>query len=284
MQNIFDYNNYREFLKDHYEEQKSKKTGFTYARFSKEAGIASPNYYKLVMDGQKNLTPANIIRFTLALKLQDQQRDYFEALVHWNQADSTVEGDYYVEKIKRLRETESGGLSRRLLQEYEFEFLSSWAYHAIMLLPRLRSFRESPRWISKQLYGMVSESEAAAILLRLEALGLIHRDKSGRLRQTHKRVRTLPELKRESVQAFYAGLLQRASKAFSVESPENREFGAYMVGLSKKQLPEMKKKVRAFLNDLNEWAMQNEDPEQIYALVFSGFPLSASSEEKICWS
>ena len=279
MQSIFDYSNYREFLKDHYEDQKSKKTGFTYARFSVKAGLGSPNYYKLVMDGQKKLTAVNLVKFSIALKLEDQQRDFFEALVHLNQANSKFECDYYAEKLKRIRELKSGLLSKRVLEEYEFESISSWTYHAVMLLTNLRSFRESPRWISKKLYGLVSESEVAAILSRLEAIGLLKRDSSGKISQTHKRINTRPDLKRQSIQTFYQGLLGRAAKAMMIETPENREFGAYMVGISPTQMPELKKRVREFMSDLNEWALQNNDPQQIYALVFSGFPLSKLREE-----
>lgn len=282
--NIFDYNNFREFLKDYYDDQKLHRTGFTYARFSERAGIQSPNYYKLVMDGQKKLTPSNLVKFSLALKLEDGEKDFFEALVQFNQAATQTEREYFFDRLKRLREQKSGVLSKRIVEEYEFESISSWTYHAVMLLTGLKSFRESPRWISKKLFGLISESEVVAILARLEAIGLLVRDKKGRLGQSHKRIKTRPELKRQSAQIFYEGLLGRAARSLSIDGGEAREFGAYMVGLSPRQVPELKKKVREFMNDLNEWALENDDPEQIYAMVFGGFPLSCLSEDRKWWS
>lgn len=284
MQSVFDYNNFREFLKDYYQEQKENKTGFTYARFAKLASLGSPNYYKLVMDGKKSLTPVNIVRFSLALGLQEQEQDFFEALVQCNQAKSKTEREYFFEKLKRLREQKEGALSKRVLEEYEFEAVSSWVYHAVMLLTNLKDFRESPRWISKKLYGLVSESEVASILTRLEKIGLLRRDSNGRLYQSDKRVKTKPDLKREASKIFYECILSRAFKSVAMDPIEEREFGAYMVGLSPNQLPELKKKVREFMNDLNEWGMQNQDPTRIYALVFSGFPLSIRGEEKQWWN
>jgi len=284
MTSIFEYNDYREFLKDHYEDHKTRKTGFTYARFSTSAGIQSPNYYKLVMDGQKNLTAINLVKFSLALKLEDQEKDYFEALVHFNQASTSTEREYFFDRLKRLREQRRGGVSKKVLEEYEFEAISSWTFHAVMLLTNLKSFRESPRWISKKLFGLVSESEVAGILARLEAVGLLKRDASGRLRQSHKRIKTRPELQRRSAVIFYEGLLARAAQALKVDTSEGREFGAYMVGVSPEQLPELKRKVREFMSDLNEWALEKEDPAQVYAFVFSGFPLSVLTEEKQWWN
>ena len=284
MQSVFDYSCYREFLKDHYEEQKAKKTGFTYARFSAQAGIRSPNYYKLVMDGNKALTASNLIKFSVALKLEGEEKDFFEALVQFNQANAKPERDYFFEKLRRLREQQKGSVSRRVLEEYEFESVSSWIHHAIMLLTNLDTFRESPRWISRKLYGLVSEAEVVSTLARLEAVGLLVRDESGRLRQSQKRIKTKPELKRQSAQVFYEGLLGRAIKALATDTPESREFGAYMVGLSAKQLPELRRKVREFMHDLNEWALENSEPEQIYAFVFGGFPLSVAGEERRWWN
>jgi uncharacterized protein (TIGR02147 family) len=284
MNSIFDYNNYREFLRDFYGEQKTKKTGFTYAQFSSNAGIQSPNYYKLVMDGQKNLTAKTLVRFSIALNFEDSEKDFFEALVQFNQASSGTEKEYFSDRITRLRTQKKGAVSKRVIEEYEFESISSWTHHAVLLLTNLKSFRESPRWISKKLFGLVSESEVVAILARLEILGLLKRDKDGRLLQSHKRIRTRPELKRQSAQIFYEGILARAAKAFHLEDADAREFNAYMVGLSPKQVPELKKKVREFMSELNEWALENSEPEQIYSFVFSGFPLSSLSEDKRWWS
>lgn len=284
MQNIFDYNDFREFLKDYYEEQKAKKTGFTYARFSQSAKIRSPNYYKLVMDGQKNLTAGNLVKFSLALKFEDQEKDFFEALVQFNQSTNKTEREYFFDRLKRLRESRNGCLTRKMLEEYEFESISSWTYHAVMLLTHLETFRESPRWISSKLYGLVSESEVVAILARLEAIGLLKRDANGRLRQSHKRIKTRPDLQRQSAAIFYEGLLARASQGLKIGLPNEREYGAYMVGISPEQLPELRRKVREFMSDLNEWALENEDPTQIYAFVFSGFPLSSEGEEKKWWN
>jgi uncharacterized protein (TIGR02147 family) len=64
MLSVYSYNNYREYLKDFYVKKKQDKVGFTYVRFSANASLGSPNYFKLVADGEKNLTSANIIKFT----------------------------------------------------------------------------------------------------------------------------------------------------------------------------------------------------------------------------
>ncbi len=275
MPEIFEYLQYREYLKDFYQDQKTKKTGFTYARFSEKAGLGSPNYFKLVMDGEKNLTAANIVRFCRGLGLDHFERDYFEALVQFNQADDVEVRKHYQERLGRLKSRNGAGApSRRTLEEFEFEVLSSWTHHAVMVLTHVKGFRESPIWIKEKLFGLVSEEEVAHILESLQALGLLVRDKNGKLVQSHRQVNTRLELRRQAGRIFYEGLFARAGQTFRLDDPSDRELGAYVVGVSKKQLPELRKRVREFLASLNEWALSNPHPEQVYALMFGGFPLT----------
>ncbi len=48
---IYEYDNYRAFLKDMYDYQKAKTTYFSFRYFARKAGYASPNFLKLVIDG-----------------------------------------------------------------------------------------------------------------------------------------------------------------------------------------------------------------------------------------
>jgi uncharacterized protein (TIGR02147 family) len=54
--NIYNFSDYRDFLKDRYRQLKEADSLFSFRYFSKEAGFGSPNYLKLVMDGKRNLS------------------------------------------------------------------------------------------------------------------------------------------------------------------------------------------------------------------------------------
>ena len=69
---VFDYLNYRAFLRDYYVERK-RKGKVSFRSFSQRAGLKSPNYLKLVMDGERNLgadTPLHFSRFAPLYKLE----------------------------------------------------------------------------------------------------------------------------------------------------------------------------------------------------------------------
>src|SRR5689334_2694110 len=81
---VFRYLDYRRYLADYYRAKKSK--GFSYRAFSRAAGLGAPNYLKLVIAGQRNLTAAMAERFAAACGLSGEAGDYFTQLVEFNQA------------------------------------------------------------------------------------------------------------------------------------------------------------------------------------------------------
>lgn len=100
---LFKYTEYRSYLKDFYLFQKKANTAYTYEKFSQKAQVRSPNFLKLVIDGKKNLTPKTLLQFANALKLDEIERNYFEALVFENQAESLLEKRYYGKRLKSLK-------------------------------------------------------------------------------------------------------------------------------------------------------------------------------------
>lgn len=279
MPSITDYQQYREFLREYYLDQKRRKTGLTYATFSRRAGIKSPNFLKLVIEGEKNLTSENALRFARALALKSEEADYFEALVSLNQSSDPLQREFYGERVERIRKRLGrSGEARRLLEEAEFEVISDWKYHALMVMTGIPGFEERPAWIRERLYGLVTEAEIVDMLAKLERLKLIGRDGHGRLRQTHRQVTTGGDIKKALSRAFYEGLFARASLSLKLIEPEEREFQALVVTLSQRRLPELKKRVREFIEKLHEWALEDPKPTQTYALQFAAFPLTSAEK------
>ena len=96
---VFEYLDYRIFLKDMYAYRKKRDQYFSYRQFSGKAGFASPNFLKLVIDGQRNLSPASILKIAKGFNLKGTQRDFFENLVLMNQAQEHEQRNYYYQKM-----------------------------------------------------------------------------------------------------------------------------------------------------------------------------------------
>jgi uncharacterized protein (TIGR02147 family) len=124
---VFDYLDYRAFLRDFYTEGKTRRS-LSFRAFSRRAGLKSTNYLKLVMDGDRNLAPNMAERFAAACGLEDEEKSYFVELVRFNQAQTSTHRN---EAYTRL----SG--FRRYQKAHKLD-LAHAAYHASWYIPAIR--------------------------------------------------------------------------------------------------------------------------------------------------
>src|SRR5690242_8118531 len=105
---VFEYLDHRAYLRDYYLEQKARGRGFSYRVFSRRAGLRSPNYLKLVIDGERNLTREMAVRFASACGLSDEEGEFFVDLVEFNLAGNATEraaGYAKLTGFRRYRQT-----------------------------------------------------------------------------------------------------------------------------------------------------------------------------------
>lgn len=57
---IYEYLEYRIFLADAYQAGKENVSAFSYRYLARKAGFSSPNFIKLVMDGERNLSMESV--------------------------------------------------------------------------------------------------------------------------------------------------------------------------------------------------------------------------------
>ena len=64
MKPITEYQNYREYMRDFYEERK-RSSLFSWREFSKLAGFASPNFMQLVCEGKSRLSKTGVEKWPM---------------------------------------------------------------------------------------------------------------------------------------------------------------------------------------------------------------------------
>jgi uncharacterized protein (TIGR02147 family) len=267
---VFRYLDYRVFLADFY--RAKKRRGFSYRAFSRDAGLGAPNYLKLVIAGQRNLTPAMAARFAAACSLQGEGAEYFERLVEFNQAKP---GDERNVQYQRL------GVFRRYRQAQKLE-LAHAAYHSTWYLPALRelcaspAFREDPEWLASVLRPAIKATEAKQALELLLELGLIERNAAGRLQQTNAVVSTGPETRSMNIRNYHIEMLRRAAESIDLVQAKERDISSLTLCLSETGLLRIKQRIAAFQRELIELAEQETERAQAVQVNFQLFPLSHS--------
>lgn len=267
---IFEYLDYRKFLADYYVQAKENNRAFSYRYFSRKAGYSSPNFLKLVIDGQRNISTESIGRFALALKLNNSQSRFFANLVAFNQATTGEEKNQAFERVAASRRFRQ---ARKLDRDF-YVYLSHWYYPAIREMVGRHDFVEDPDWIASQLLPPVQPSQARACLELLLELGLVLRDSSGRLTRGEASITTGHEVRSLAIGNYHRQMLERAAESIELVKSENRDISALTVSISGETVAELKDRIHDFRELLIDRCDRDEQPDAVYQINIQLFPLT----------
>ena len=274
--NIYDFLDYRAYLRAYYDAAKRVRPSFSFRLFSKLAGLRSPNFLKLVIDGERNLGPDSVERFAQALGLESAEAEFFADLVAFGQAPTLAAKNRAFERIAGSRRFRQ---ARRIDGEL-FAYLSHWYNPAIRELAARDDFQEEPRWIAAQLLPRITPTEAAEAMKLLLSLGLLVRDdESGRVVRGDPTLTTEHEVRSLGAAAFHRQMLERAAQSMETVPRELRDLAALTVCVSPETVALVKQKIHQFRETLTELCDSDQRGSVVYQLNLQWFPLSRSSED-----
>jgi uncharacterized protein (TIGR02147 family) len=273
---VFQYQDYRAFLRAYYRARKAQKDGFSLRAFSRRVGLRSPNYLKLVIDGARNLTPDMAIRFAEGCGLSGQATEYFCELAALNQARTSKERELHYRRIKRFRRFRS---VQRLDAAHD-AYHSHWFIPAIRELVSHRAFAEDPKWIAKTLLPGISVPEVERALQVLLQLGLLVRDAaSGRLLQAEPLLETGEGPLSHHVANFHRAMMAHAAEAIDRVPRAEREIASLTLCLSQPRLLALKSELEEIRRDLLQRYQADGESERVVQVNLQMFPLSRKAED-----
>lgn len=268
--NIFEYLEYRSFLKELFAFKKSENASFSHRSFARLAGLQSSNFLKLVMDAQRNLSPKAIHQFAKAFKLNKNESDFFEALVYFNQAKSMEEKNLYYDRISQFKKYHDA----KPLDVHQYTYFSNWYFVALRELTLLKSFKEDTVWINKKLKARLHPDEIKRAIRILLDLKLLHRDANGSLRQSDSKISSSPEMGILAVYNFHREMIQKAGESIEKSLAEHRDISGLTLALSKKQFEKIRLRINEMRREIHELSCEESDKEAVYQVNFQLFNLS----------
>lgn len=266
---IYAHRDYREYLRAYYAHRKQGRA-FSYRVFSRRAGLKSPNYLKLVIDGERNLSADMAGRFARACDLDAAQVRFFEALVAFNQARTVDCRNRAYAKLKRLRRFQRIHPLAKPLERYH----SKWYYPAIRELVLARDFRPDPTWIAARLSPPITPEEAAEALSTLRSAGLLRDAPDGRLEPCELSVSTGPEVRSMYMANYHCTMMDHAKGSIDRTPRHLRDISSVTLCLAPGGIERVKAAVQRFRRELLELSELEEDPRQVVQMNFQLFPLS----------
>jgi uncharacterized protein (TIGR02147 family) len=271
---VFAFRDYRAFLGAYAERASGEKQGFSGGEFAKRVGLKSPNYLKLVIAGERNLSADLAHRFAEACGLRDDALAYFCTLVAFNQGKTARERELHYAKLQSFRRFRA---SHRL-DAAQSAYHSEWYIPAIFELTARADFDEEPQWIAKTLLPSISIQQAKQAVAVLEELGLLVREPGGRLKQADNVVETPEGPLGHHIVQFHRTMMQRAAEALDRIPRREREVAALTLCVSEARMHELKAELEAFRHQLAVRYQADPKPERVVQINFQMFPLSKGKE------
>ena len=159
---VFEYLDYRSFLKDMYAYRKRRDRVFSYRYFSGKAGFASPNFLKLVIDGQRNLSHTSMLKSAKGFGLKGNEREFFENLVFMNQAGEHEERNYYYQKMMSAKDFKK----IHKIAKDSYAYFSKWYYPVIREIIRFQIDKLTAQKIASLLKPKISVAEAREAMIK----------------------------------------------------------------------------------------------------------------------
>lgn len=278
------FTDFRIYLKEFFEFKKRTQSTrirpYSYAAFSAAADIKSPNYLKLIIDGQRNLSDEMIKKFSKAMMHSRAEAMEFKALVHYGQAKDPLERNQNLRALADLRvkhKIKSGEIDADI-----WDSIPSWVGWAIKALVDQKgaSFKEED--IRETLKGRASTDEIKKTLSKLLSDGDLVQDYTNDTLKRGKQSAPTGAIPVELVRKLQAELIYLGLESLAQDKPEDREFGAFTMALTEKEFEALKFEIRQLRRRwYKEFGLAREEDkgDRVFQLNIQLFPMSDATNQ-----
>lgn len=247
--NLGTFTNYREFLREYYEYRRAQTRDslrpYSYATFAAAADIKSPNYLKLIIEGQRNLSRPMAKKFARAMGLSKEESDEFTALVDYTQAAEPLERNRNLKALSDLRvrrQLKSGEINAEA-----WEKVPGWVTWVLYALTDQQNVTFDPETLHALMRGKARLEEIRRSLDRLLASGELIRDSQTlEVRKGRELMNGSESVPVALVRKLQAELIYLGLESLFHDLPQDREFGAQTMALTEDEFEVLKFELRQF--------------------------------------
>ena len=247
MLNIYDYLEPADYLRDHLAQAKGKNPAFSLRAWAQQLGMKSHGPLHAILNKKRNIPKKLVPPLLKSLKLLKEEKQFFEVLVDIQRAKSKEERELYLERLQQISPTP--------IREFEdiesYKAITDPLHFMVCELSQLKNFEPNPGWIKRHLRDNQNMKDIEDALNRLKKLEIL-KEENGVFKKEIDHLYTKYEIKSESVQHCHKFFSKLAMEEISKQSLTEREFSTISFNIHKKDLPEIKEKIRFFVNQLVE--------------------------------
>jgi uncharacterized protein (TIGR02147 family) len=266
--NLYEAEDYRIWMKARYEERKRSQPHFSYRYMALKIGMDAGQLVK-VLQGKLHLVSSKVPAVAKLFGLDPRSEKFFEALVLFGKANGPEEIERRWEELQSLRD-----IHAQELEADQYEFYASWLPTAVRGLLSLAEADQTAQHLRKRLFPHPEPMAVEHTLELLERLQLIRREDDGIWHLCQKHIRTGQQWRERTVREFQTDTMRLATEALERIPPGRRDISTMTLTLAERDLPLLRERVAEFRRDLVRLAEESDPADSVFQVNLQVFPLT----------
>jgi len=267
VQSLFQYHDYREFFRDHYEEQKALHEYYSF-RFLGLKLELDPGTLQRITQGKAHLSGSSIKRVVEFLKLSPQETEYFETLILYNKAKSERESKKFFDELQRIKDLQISALS-----ELQYQYFSEWFHVPLRGLIGLGGFKDNYAQLAASLSPAITETQARNSVNILRRLNLIRLRHDGEWELQDAALTTGKKWSSVAINNFQHSMIEMAKESLERHPKEIRDISTVTLAIQKKDLAIYRLRCEEFRKSVMKLAVDTETPDSVFQINIQLFPM-----------
>lgn len=269
--NIFDYSDYRKFLREFYEVEKSLDPTFSYRVFATAVNMDASLLLK-ILQGKRHVSPKCVESFIEFFRFKEGKAEYFREMVAYGKAKSDEQVRHHFEALQKMRP-----LACRELDEARYRYFQQWFYPMIRSALDVFDYRgpQDAASLGDSCVPKLTATQVQGAVDALLQLGLAQKRKDGRIVPTEAHIKTKERWFSASISEYQQNIADLARRSIAETPREERDISTLTMALDSTQiqkirdiLAETRKSIVKVVND-----MPSKICDSVYQLNFQLFPM-----------
>jgi uncharacterized protein (TIGR02147 family) len=275
MVNVFDYLDYRKFLRDYYSEQKKLKPHFSHRYIAGKLGFDS-GYFSKIIQTERHISISLAQKFAEFCQLSDKESEYFRSLVIFAKAGSHSEKEREFQKLLSFKNSKA-----TVISEKQYKIFDKWYYLAIRELIACCKFTGDFVDLGRRVQPPISAAKAKKTVAELVSLGFIRQNGGGVYERVEPVWKTDHEVESVVVQRLQKEMNLLANEAYDRYTRKVSNMSTLTLSVSEKEYQRMVEELANLRTRFLEMARNCQHPDRVYQCNFSLFPLSKTTNGEL---
>lgn len=270
---IFQYTDYRAFLRDYYNSRKD--TGYSFRQMNSDLGFSSPNYLKLIMDGERHIGRNSIPAIISGLKMLKTEGEYFSYLLFFAKAKTDVDRNFYFGQIARIRR---GKLVGDITPD-QLSWYSSWYNPIIRELAVGKKYEDIDfSELGKSVSPSIDSRQARRSVDLLLELAFLLTDEQGIIRQADPVIHAADQLGITAIKQYHSKMIELGKESIDRYPSEKREISTVTARISESGFARIKERIQEFRQEILTMIHDDTDVDRVVQINMQMFPVSLFPE------